>query len=201
MIANISGHYDVVVKLVENGADVNFADENGTSSIYFASQNGYIKVPKNQMNGVSIELVENNKSVPFGLLLGHRKIVKYLKKRGANVTKNDNSRHTPLYAAIKYAHEDIAMDIIKHLRTNHRLERDALYFEAEQCKSFNSLLYFVDKLFFNFNTAFDYSGHEHVIEFLLKNGANVNYTCTNGWSALHVAAFKGHHLITLFSNF
>ena len=45
MIANISGHYDVVVKLIENGADVNFADENGTSSIYFAAQNGNIKVP------------------------------------------------------------------------------------------------------------------------------------------------------------
>lgn len=40
MIASISGHYDVVVKLIENGADVNYTDENGASPIYFAAKHG-----------------------------------------------------------------------------------------------------------------------------------------------------------------
>lgn len=129
--------------------------------------------------------MENSKSYSFGFLSGHQKVVKHLKKRRANVTNRDSLNRTALHAAIEYAHEDIAMDIVKFLRANHRLEKDSIYFEAEQCKSFKSLHYS------------NYSGHERVVEFLLENGANVNYTCTNGWSALHVAALQGRHLITL----
>lgn len=39
------------------------------------------------------------------------------------------------------------------------------------------------------------AGNENLVEDLIRNGANVNSQAPNGWSALHMVAWKGHNQI------
>lgn len=59
----------------------------------------------------------------------------FLLKQYAPVTQRDNKMRTPLYIAIENAYEDIATDIIKHLKRKNQQDNQLLA-EAEICNLF-----------------------------------------------------------------
>ncbi|KAJ3651246.1 hypothetical protein Zmor_017296 [Zophobas morio] len=101
---------------------------------------------------------------------GHKKIVEYLVKSGAEINRPERDGSTPLFVASHYGHLQTVTYLVKS--------------GAEINGSMNSG-------FIPLNTA-AYNGHELIVALLVKSGADVNRASKNGLTALEGASFNGH---------
>ncbi|KAJ3652926.1 hypothetical protein Zmor_018849 [Zophobas morio] len=157
--------------------------------LFFAALHGYTEAVKMVANkqlvtSSSIFNKEVNFSVKFDrstpLIIasreGHLKIVEYLVKCGAQISRADNDGRTPLYAASSQGHEKIVECLVQNEAEINRADNDGqtpLYVASSQ-------------------------GHEKIVEFLVKCKAEINRTDNDGVTPLHAASSQGHEKIVEF---
>ena len=81
MLAALHGHLNVVEFLVQNGANINLADNNGNTALMSAAFNGYLNVVEFLFqNGANINLANNNGNTALMVVdqRRHPDIVKFL---------------------------------------------------------------------------------------------------------------------------
>lgn len=101
---------------------------------------------------------------------GHKKIVKYLLKKGAEIDAGDNEHSTPLHVAAQSGH----LNVVEYL-----VAKGAdLHFQDDNGAS---TLHWAA-----------YNGHIEVADFLLKKGADLEARKTGGSTPMHGAAYYGH---------
>uniref|UniRef100_A0A7S1ERU7 Uncharacterized protein n=1 Tax=Timspurckia oligopyrenoides TaxID=708627 RepID=A0A7S1ERU7_9RHOD len=94
------GEYDEVVEALENGADVNSADEyTGNTALHYACANGHMAIVKLLVSRTaSVEAVNTSKNTPFHWAVqnGHASIVKWmLKETNAPIAVENERGNTP----------------------------------------------------------------------------------------------------------
>jgi len=170
-----NGNVNTVKKLLNNGANVNQADnENGITPLLTASRNGHTEVVKLLLNkGADV-----NKAGMFGRTPlwnasqeGHTKVVKVLLgARGIDVNKVENYGQTPLIIASYEGHMDIVKLLLAKGADINQVDKDG-----------ESAL----------RAASD-AGHDDIVKFLMAKGADVNKADNEGRTHLWIATRNGH---------
>src|SRR5258706_306485 len=81
--------------LIENGADVNKANNVGNTSLYIAAQFGYLEVVKLLIeNGADMNQANRN-ALYRAVYKGHLEVIKLLIENGADVNKATRYGYTP----------------------------------------------------------------------------------------------------------
>ncbi len=110
-IAAELGHETVVRALIEFGADVNMARDNGVTPLYIAAQNGHETVERALIElGADVNMARDNGVTPLCMAAqnGHETVVRALIEAGADVNKAADNGGTPLYIAAQRNHGDSA---------------------------------------------------------------------------------------------
>ena len=104
------GHLDILRLLVEAGADVNKADNNGETSLWMASKEGNLEVVRLLLDaGANVDKADNKGMTPLYVAsyMGHLEVVRLLLDAGADKDKADNNGMTPLYIASYKGHLEV----------------------------------------------------------------------------------------------
>ena len=96
------GHETVVRALIEAGADINKADDDGWTPLYVASENGHTAVVRALIKtGANVNKAVNDGSTPLYIAAeqGHEAVVRSLIEAGVDVNNTDYSGSPPLFIA------------------------------------------------------------------------------------------------------
>ncbi|QKX59877.1 uncharacterized protein TRUGW13939_07019 [Talaromyces rugulosus] len=165
--------YPIVKLLIENGADVNVADNGGLFPLHHAAHNGHMEMVSLLLkHGAKVDPHENNRKSPLWLAAQFEKteIVRVLLENGANPETTDiKFARRPLHQAALGGHLEIASMLLKE-----KVEVDAV--DGGGC---TPLLLAAHK------------GHLELVKMLLEAEANVNLAENYGTNALWIAAQLG----------
>ena len=116
--ASEDGDINKVKQLIEEGADVNHAEnKDGNTPLIWASRYGYFNIVKELIeHGANVNQGADDKNSPlmFAIVKGNLEIVKYLISKGANVNQRNNFRSTPLSLANIIGHLEIVKYLSEH---------------------------------------------------------------------------------------
>lgn len=133
-IAADSGHYEAVMILLENEADVNAIDRYGYYAIHLASIKGYVPIVEalldyNTPIDVYIEdtsgsddwsdsindwNIEGDTSLHIAVQEDHVELAKMLIRRGASINTFNYNRRTPLHLAVQNQSYDMMRLLLEH---------------------------------------------------------------------------------------
>jgi ankyrin repeat protein len=189
-IASCNGHLDIVLSLLQKGADPNISNFKGDSPLIPACQKGYVSVVEALLeSGASLECYNKNRDNPIILCCrnGQNKILevvlKFLPKDKVESLLNDmnNCAQIDGFNPILAAAEVNKVECIKVLHS----------FGANiniKTSDLNSIIKGATPL----HLACHYNRFASV-KTLIELGANINDVTLNGMSALHIAV-KGKYL-------
>lgn len=198
MVASAVGHADVVSVLLDEGADVNFFDENGITSIKLAIQNNFEDVVAILLkNGAKID-----KTLHYACKVGNENLVKFLISKHADVYEVDENSGTPLHETcgsppefpfVVRTFSDIKMNFIymsknfpnsDHLLRSVKADIKELYTRTQKVTMQNNMscLHLAC-----------YYGDKSVVSFQLENGEDVDKPGALGSTPLFIACLKGDY--------
>ena len=114
-IAAHNGHVNVLQKLKELGADLDKANNNGSTPVFIAAQNGHVNVlQKLKELGANLDKANNNGATPAFIAAqnGHVNVLQKLKELGCNMPPS--TFFTTTVAALKVFSLDKKQDIHKN---------------------------------------------------------------------------------------
>ena len=171
ILASQNGHCDLVRQLLERGADVNAAKQNGGTALILASHKGYSDVVKLLLEwGAEVNAAMHNGCTALMATCwnGHCNVVRLLLERGADVNAVKEDGETALILARFHC------DVMKLL-----LERGAEV-NAATLGGLTALI------------LTSQNGNCDIVRLLLKREADVNAATLEGCTALMVASQNGH---------
>lgn len=164
--------------LLENGADINAKDSNGSLVLHWAAMNSSsapIQILLLQEN-VDINARNNNKETALhcAAMNGHLEVIGELCKKGIDVMARDRDGWTALDWAAIEGHDNTLSMLLAYCKDPSQEDnngRTALHHAAEE-------------------------GYDTTVQILLDHGANVHAKDRAGRTALMVTAKRGHTVIT-----
>ena len=181
------GLTEIAIALIDNGADVNAADQDDKTPLHCAAENGRMEIALALIEkGAKVDVANKYGDTPLRLAIekGHKEIALALIAEGAINAKNERGE-TPLHIAITKGYKEIALALIakgtninaaaKGININATIYRD--YWDQ------TPLHVAIQK------------GYEEIAKALIAKGANINATDDWGQTPLHVA-IKGHQTET-----
>lgn len=201
-IAARNGHVDIVKRLVESGIDVD--DHNICTPLYCACENGHMDVIEFLIaSGAEIDYPFNdifcNKTALMGACEnGYYDVVNYLIKNGADINIMTESGVTAFSITCASGETEIFDTLIDHgvnLEQEHNKSMNHPMSQAAYGGHIEIIIKLLD-LNFDINNTKSSSTplmrailgkQKDVVEFLLKNGANVNIVSDSGKTAFDFA--------------
>jgi len=205
---------DLVVLLLERGADMESRDLQDQTPLYVASSRGYAEVVRSLINrGADLNVEcgdEDNrlrkaKWTPLYVASknGRLEVARLLLGHGTGVNYQDNWGRSALHIASRHASNNLVRLLLDHGANPYALdneEKSALHYA-----SFDGRITIVKSLL-EYGANVDAQsrwvwtplhdaarwGHLKAIQLLLDHGADVNAQWGDRWTALHQAAFYGH---------
>jgi ankyrin repeat protein len=168
-LATKNNHADIVLKLIQAGADVNFAGRRNNTPLHIAAQNGYTEIVLKLIQaGANVNLADTWKNTPLHLAAenGHTETVEALIDKGANPYATDQNRNTPLHKAAKKGHTETVEALIDKGANPNATDQNG-----------NTPLHKAAK-----------KGHTETVAACIENGAKANVTNRHGNTPLHFAA-------------
>ena len=195
--------------LLDKGANIDRADENGTSAISFASDKGHLDIVQlllEKGSNVNIQNKFGNSALIFASQNGHLEIVQLLLERGSNVNIQNKFGNSALMLASEKGHLEIVQLLLERGADINIQNKDGI--SELMLASRNDHLEIVQLLLdkgadVNIQNKFgdtallfaSQNGHLEIVQLLLDKGANiddVNIQNKFGISALFIASDKGH---------
>ncbi|WP_342255471.1 ankyrin repeat domain-containing protein [Spiroplasma endosymbiont of Poecilobothrus nobilitatus] len=108
---------EITKLLIDNGADVNLQDENGTTPIYYAISTDNIEIVKLLIdNGADVKNINKNGLTPlyYAIILDKKEMVQFLINNGADVNLRDKNGLTPLHFAIDENNKEMVQFLINN---------------------------------------------------------------------------------------
>ena len=167
------GDWEAVIRALDQGADINEADDKGHTPLHIASERGHVEVVKFLLErGADINQVEGGGATPLLIasVYDHVEVVRILTEKGADINKADNDGATPLFAAS--AEGDV--EVVRIL--------------AERGADINK----ADKYVYTPLYAASQAGHVDVVRFLTEKGADINKADNDGATPLLAASVYDH---------
>ena len=174
-LAAYYGHSEVMQVLLDNKADVNARDIDGTTPLHYAAYSGNliaIKICLSYDEDVNIKNKDGDTALHCAARGGHSDVMKELldRKADVNVTNNPSSKKTPLHCAAWRGH----LNAVK------------------TCLSYGADVKMTDAMEWTALHSAVVSGNSDVMKELLEKKADVNAKDYFGKSPLHDAAIAGH---------
>jgi ankyrin repeat protein len=173
-----NGHINLVELLLSKGANVNYIDSLGRTSLMWATSRGHTEIVKLLLNAPGFDPRINNQINQVLILadqFGHTEIVKILLiSQGF-----DPNAHDQLSRALMLNNQFDATDVVGILKNYFAAQKaQALPMTSEQLN--NALR--VDAR----------NGNTKLVKLVLSKGANVNHVDQHSYTALMHAAYNGH---------
>nr|XP_060633384.1 protein phosphatase 1 regulatory subunit 12A isoform X3 [Anolis sagrei ordinatus] len=194
-----SGDTEEVLRLLERGADINYANVDGLTALHQACIDDNIDMVKFLVeNGASINQPDNEGWIPLHAAssCGYLDIAEYLISQGAHVGAVNSEGDTPLDIAEEEAMEELlqnevnrqGVDIEAARKEEERIMlRDARQWlnsghinDVRHAKSGGTALHVAAA-----------KGYTEVLKLLIQAGYDVNIKDYDGWTPLHAAAHWG----------
>ena len=115
-IAAQKGHETVLRALIELGADVNKARDNGVMPLFLAAQNGHEAIVRVLIElGADVNQARDDGGTPLLMAAhqGHKAIVRALIQAGADFNEATDVGWTPMYVAAEKGHEAVVRALIE----------------------------------------------------------------------------------------
>ena len=167
------GNIEVVRFLLEKGADMDKATNNGTYPLLMACLEGHLEVVQLLADkGADIDRALNNSCTPLYIACwkGRLEVARLLLEKGADVNKATNDGATPLYIACKKGHLEVVGLLV---------ERGA---DMDKAKNSGATPLF----------AACQEAHLEVVGLLAEKGADMDKALNDGCTPLFIACQNGH---------
>ncbi|XP_019770310.2 uncharacterized protein LOC109544510 isoform X1 [Dendroctonus ponderosae] len=206
-IAAESGSLELVIFLLDKGANVNGRSDEGATPLNGAVRNGYLEVVNVLIlkgANVNSRFIDGSTPLYIAIANGHEKIANVLLKAGANVNVVDRvCNQTPLHYAARFGYENIVETLLMNkantdIATNEGVTPAHLAAQGGHSKVIATLLQNKVNIFRKDNskwTPLHYAaenGHTTVAHLLIQNGLAVNDKTIYSATPLHIAALQGH---------
>ncbi|XP_066447798.1 protein phosphatase 1 regulatory subunit 12A isoform X3 [Eleutherodactylus coqui] len=194
-----SGDSEEVCKLLDRGADINYANVDGLTALHQACIDDNLEMVKFLVeNGASINQPDNEGWIPLHAAssCGYIDIAEYLISQGANVGAVNSEGDTPLDIAEEEAMEELlqnevnrqGIDVEAARKEEERIMlRDARQWlnsgqinDTRHAKSGGTALHVAAA-----------KGYTEVLKLLIQAGYDINVKDYDGWTPLHAAAHWG----------
>ncbi|XP_074868490.1 protein phosphatase 1 regulatory subunit 12A isoform X5 [Carettochelys insculpta] len=194
-----SGDTDEVLRLLERGADINYANVDGLTALHQACIDDNVDMVKFLVeNGANINQPDNEGWIPLHAAssCGYLDIAEYLISQGAHVGAVNSEGDTPLDIAEEEAMEELlqnevnrqGVDVEAARKEEERIMlRDARQWlnsgrinDVRHAKSGGTALHVAAA-----------KGYTEVLKLLIQTGYDVNIKDYDGWTPLHAAAHWG----------
>ncbi|XP_068132720.1 protein phosphatase 1 regulatory subunit 12A isoform X2 [Hyperolius riggenbachi] len=194
-----SGDTEEVLKLLDRGADINYANVDGLTALHQACIDDNLEMVKFLVeNGASINQPDNEGWIPLHAAssCGYLDIAEYLISQGANVGAVNSEGDTPLHIAEEEPMEELiqnevnrqGVDIEAARKEEERIMlRDARQWlnsgqinDVRHTKSGGTALHVAAA-----------KGYTEVLKLLIQAGYDINIKDFDGWTPLHAAAHWG----------
>ena len=212
MLAAVKGHDDVLLWLIDHGADVNKRDCNERTALDYACEYGHLKLVELLLSkGVKIDL--ENRYHWAALILaaknGHSDVFLCLMNHCVDVSKKDTHHRTALHYASEYGHLKVVEFLCnRNLQINEEDHSQCIPLMLAAGKGHSDIsLYLINhgadvsKKDVHKRTALHYaseSGHLEVAELLLSKGAEIDVEDGDHRTPLMLAAKRGHNDVSLY---
>jgi len=206
-------HLDLVVLLLERGAETEPRDRRDQTALYVASSRGYTEVVRSLIDrgaDLNVECGDSDewhsvKWTPLHVASnnGRLEVARLLLGHGTGVNYRDNRGKSALHIATRHASNDLVQLLLDHGANPYALDnvgKTALHDASSDgwVTIVKSLLEYgvnVDAQSKLKRTPLYYAameGHLEVIQLLLDHGADVNAQKEDRWTALHLGVLFGH---------
>jgi len=206
-----NGHLDVVLLLLDRGADAEYRDGYGWSALYYASEWGIADVVRSLVkHGADLNAeYDDNKSpwpvmwtpLQVALANGRLETARVLLECGAN--RNDA---VSMCIAARHTSNDLTQLLLAYGADPNTMAygaedgRTALHVASSHGRIAVIMLLLEHGANVNAQDLYGYTplheaakeGHTEVVQLLLKYGSNANVQKKDGWTALHLAAPRGY---------
>ncbi|WYZ43460.1 hypothetical protein EsH8_VI_001159 [Colletotrichum jinshuiense] len=172
-VSSLNGHVEVVKFLLERGADVTVATNDGRTPLYTASQNGHPEIIKLLLDkGADITVVTKHGQTPLHAASenSHPEVVRLLIELGSDINTATNNGLTPLHLASENGHPEVVRLLIE-------LGADT----TVVTKHGQTPLHAASE-----------NSHPEVVRLLIELGSDINTATNNGLTPLHLASENGH---------
>lgn len=206
-----SGDTDAISTLIDQGADVNCQDDDGSTPLIWASKLSDIEAVKTLLaHGAvpSIKAFDGQTALLNAVFRGDIDILHLLLMSGANPNERDADGDTVLMAAVKSGIPEIVKTVLAanaEIGAADSQGKTALYWAVashddieivQHLLAAGAMLNHVTTSGFSPLMAAAYMGHYAVFRLLLLAGADAGLKNSNGETAWDIAASKGYSIIT-----
>ena len=172
--ASKNGHEEIVLLLLEQGADLAFLDKNGRkSALVAASKIGREDLVQSQLTlGTDINLQDSSQATALFAASerGHLEVVRTLVANGADINLHNDTSETPLYAASESGHVEIVRMLLAEgadLNSHSDEKQTPLYIASDR-------------------------GHTEIVRLLLAEGADIRFQSHSKKTPLFISCKRGH---------
>nr|XP_034184113.1 uncharacterized protein LOC117606144 isoform X1 [Osmia lignaria] len=207
-VALEEGNLENLKDCIKKGADIHARDNNMWTTVHFAAKGSSLEVVKfilNQNVSLNVKNINGQSPLHIAALYGRANIVKFfVEETELCIDDRDNNKKTPLHTAAENGNKNTVeillmnganintQDLISYppslsaVRNNHIdvvkvLLKNEVDVDFTQSVGGFSMLHVAAEF-----------GHQEIVDFLLKKGANVNARNDRGGIPLHTAALNGH---------
>ena len=212
MLAAEKRHGDVLLCLIDHGADVSKKDCNERTALHYASENGLLNMVELLLSkGAEIDVEDNNHNTPLMLAAkrGHNDISEHLINCGADVHKKDGRNRTALHFASESGHlEIVELLLSKGVEIDVEDENHCTPLILTTGRGHNDIsLNFINrgadihKKDVHNRTALHYvsqRGQLNIVKLLLNKGAVIDVEDENCCTPLLLATERGHNDVSLY---
>ncbi|XP_036355459.1 E3 ubiquitin-protein ligase MIB2-like isoform X2 [Octopus sinensis] len=174
-VASFKGHKDIVLMLLEAGANIELQDDDGDTALHFSAFGEQTEIMELLLSkGAKIDALNKKKQSALHIAVNKESIkcVRMLVKHSAPINIQDSLGDTALHDAIRKENEEIIDMLINDSRID---------FTIRNKRGFNTLHHAAIK------------GNNFAIESILRKCQHiVNDKKDDGFTALHLAALNGH---------
>jgi ankyrin repeat protein len=167
-----------LLDLIEYGANVNAANDEGDTPLHRAAQYGHTQTAIALIErGADVNATDYDEATPLHLAVqyGHTEIAIALMDRGADVHAKNKRSWTPLHLAAQYGNKEIAIALIEH---GADINAANIYGETPLHRA-------------------AIKGHTQTAIALMDRGADVHAKDERSWTPLHLAAQCGNKEIAI----
>ena len=203
-LASARGHAEVVALLLRNGASVFSATHSrGETALHLAAKKGSLNTIKLLLNNSAdvnaIDLETRQTPLHAAAAFGHLNLVKLLMDYDVDINAAlPQTQETPLHLAVLGGHLQVVKYMLGGISASS--EEFALYNYIVhkpyfQTWSENLVTEYGERVGFNGELGKDALEDMGKMLSLSKKYADINISTREGWTALHLAAFKGHDAV------